>query len=157
MLQLDRGAAMRHLTNLSPTNSGTDGLTEVVDARTFGLPQRRLRVIMVRQKTEDPRPVLFGGAGTAEEPDFRDYPCGFYWTEGVTWAWLGSGCCPNHKGRGRGSVFPISAVWLKSGGLSRRELRAQSRLKDLNHAGLGHALKSKDSVRATAGNWSATP
>lgn len=83
MLQLDRGAAMRHLTT-SLEALGFDWAYRIVDSRSFGIPQRRQRVIMLASPTEDPRAVLF--AGSEDEPRFaavEGAACGFYWTEGV--------------------------------------------------------------------------
>src|SRR6202044_1167011 len=83
MLQLDRGKAMRHLTEMLGA-LGYRWAYRVVDARAFGLPQRRHRVLMLASRSEDPRPVLFGqDAGAPAEPEGIDYPCGFYWTEGI--------------------------------------------------------------------------
>lgn len=82
MLQLDRGKAMRYLTDLL----GERGYTwayRVVDTRAFGFPQRRRRVIVLASKTEDPRQVLFADdAGEPSSiPDWSQVACGFYWTE----------------------------------------------------------------------------
>jgi DNA (cytosine-5)-methyltransferase 1 len=84
MLQLERGEAMRYLT------SSLEALEfrwayRVVDARAFGLPQRRQRVLFLASRTEDPREVLFyGDTGEPEPPeDISQLACGFYWTEGT--------------------------------------------------------------------------
>ena len=58
MLQLDRGRAMRHLT-AALEDMDYRWAYRVVDARAFGLPQRRLRVLLLASRTEDPRQVLF--------------------------------------------------------------------------------------------------
>ena len=58
MLQLDRGRAMRHLTSRA-RRLGFRWAYRVVDARSFGMPQRRQRVILLASRDEDPRPVLF--------------------------------------------------------------------------------------------------
>lgn len=83
MLRLDRGRAMRYLTS----ELGSRGYTwayRVVDSRSFGLPQRRKRVIVLASRSHDPRPVLFADdAGRPELPDERKVACGFYWTEGI--------------------------------------------------------------------------
>src|SRR3954454_8148112 len=83
MLQLDRGRAMRYL----PEELGRLGYRwayRVVDARAFGLPQRRQRVILLASRTEDPRPLLLDeDAEPAEQPLLADSFCGFYWTEGL--------------------------------------------------------------------------
>ncbi|MCV7199967.1 DNA (cytosine-5-)-methyltransferase [Mycobacterium angelicum] len=115
MLQLDRGAAMRHLTN-TLDELGYRWAYRVVDARAFGLPQRRHRVLMLASRTEDPRPILFGqDAGAPDEPDAVDYPCGFYWTEGVRGLGWAVDAVPTIKGGSTIGIASPPAVWLKSG------------------------------------------
>jgi len=83
MLQLQAGRAMRYLVN-ELEERGYTWAYRVVDARAFGLPQRRKRVLLLASRTEDPRPVLFHGS--EEEPEAPQYDkvaCGFYWTEGI--------------------------------------------------------------------------
>jgi DNA (cytosine-5)-methyltransferase 1 len=83
MLQLDRGRAMRHLTT-ELEEMGFAWAYRVVDARAFGLPQRRLRVVMLASRTEDPRAVLFADNAVPRLPsDPELHACGFYWTEGT--------------------------------------------------------------------------
>lgn len=82
MLQLDRGRAMRHLTT-QLEEMGFKWAYRVVDARAFGLPQRRLRVVMLASRTEDPRSVLLPDNAVVRTPaDPELHACGFYWTEG---------------------------------------------------------------------------
>lgn len=115
MLQLDRGAAMRHLTDALGA-SGYRWAYRVVDARAFGLPQRRHRVLLLASRTEDPRPVLFGqDAGPAEEAEPTGYPCGFYWTEGVRGLGWAVDAVPTIKGGSALGIASPPAVWLKSG------------------------------------------
>ncbi|MGL6234436.1 MAG: DNA cytosine methyltransferase [Segniliparus sp.] len=83
MLQLDRGKAMRYLTT-TLEELGFTWAYRVVDTRAFGLPQRRLRVVLLASRTEDPRAVLFADNATPREPaDPAKHACGFYWTEGT--------------------------------------------------------------------------
>lgn len=115
MLQLDRGAAMRHLTD-TLNELGYRWAYRVVDARAFGLPQRRHRVIMLASRTEDPRPVLFGqDAGPGEDLDARDYPCGFYWTEGERGLGWAVNSVPTIKGGSGLGIASPPGVWLKTG------------------------------------------
>ena len=103
MLQLGKGAAMRHITD-ALEDLGYTWAYRVVDARAFGLPQRRQRVIMLASRTDDPREILFGqDAGERLGGDPADYPCGFYWTEGT-----------------RGLGWAVNAVPTLKGGSSRR-------------------------------------
>lgn len=83
MLQLDRGRAMRFLVG-ALEDLGYAWAYRVVDTRAFGLPQRRLRVLLVASRTEDPRGVLFhGNEAEPTPPDPDKVACGFYWTEGL--------------------------------------------------------------------------
>ena len=83
MLQLDRGDAMRFLAR-KLGELGYRWAYRVIDARAFGLPQRRQRVILLASQTADPREILFhGDRGEPETPDYRGRACGFYWTEGI--------------------------------------------------------------------------
>ncbi|MFF0815259.1 DNA cytosine methyltransferase [Rhodococcus sp. NPDC003318] len=106
MLQLGRGAAMRHVTS-ALDELGYMWAYRVVDARAFGLPQRRQRVLMLASRTEDPREVLLtDDAGPAEEADPNDHPCGFYWTEGVRGLGWAVNAVPTLKG---GSTIGIAS------------------------------------------------
>jgi DNA (cytosine-5)-methyltransferase 1 len=88
----------------------------VVDARAFGLPQRRLRVLMLASRTEDPRPVLFGtDAGAHEIGDPAVDPCGFYWTEGVRGLGWAVNAVPTLKGGSGLGIASPPAVRLPSG------------------------------------------
>ena len=66
MLQLDRGKAMRFLT-AKLEELGFAWAYRKVDARSFGIPQRRQRVLLLASRTEDPREVLLVGEGDSEE------------------------------------------------------------------------------------------
>ncbi|MGU3436420.1 DNA cytosine methyltransferase [Actinomycetes bacterium M1A6_2h] len=117
MLQLGRGAAMRHITH-ALEDLGYMWAYRVVDARAFGLPQRRQRVIMLASRTEDPREVLFGqdaGAVLDAEPD--EHPCGFYWTEGVRGLGWAVNAVPTLKGGSTIGIASPPAVRLPSGEL----------------------------------------
>lgn len=106
MLQLDRGCAMRHLTT-ALEEMGFMWAYRVVDARSFGLPQRRLRVIMLASRTEDPRSVLFADNAVPRLPSDPDaHACGFYWTEGVRGLGWAVDAVPTIKG---GSTIGIAS------------------------------------------------
>lgn len=112
MLQLDRGQAMTHLT----TELGRRGYRwayRVVDARSFGLPQRRQRVLLLASKTEDPRPVLFGEDTGPSEPAVRDDSVfGFYWTEGLRGLGLAVDAVPTLKGGSTLGIPSPPAIWM---------------------------------------------
>jgi len=84
MLQLDRGEAMRYLTERLEALEYRWAY-RVVDARAFGLPQRRKRVILLASRDEDPRvPLLTQDTGEPTPTfDIEGLACGFYWTEGL--------------------------------------------------------------------------
>ncbi len=84
MLNLDRGRAIRTITG-ALDEMGYSWAYRTIDARAFGLPQRRRRVILLASKTCDPRPVLLGVDAGCPTPAKRgSHACGFYWTEGNT-------------------------------------------------------------------------
>lgn len=115
MLQLGRGAAMGHLT-AALEELGYTWAYRVVDARSFGLPQRRNRVLMLASRTEDPRPVLFGeDAGPLTVGDPQLDPCGFYWTEGVRGLGWAVNAVPTLKGGSGIGIASPPAVRLPSG------------------------------------------
>lgn len=115
MLQLGRGAAMRHITN-ALEELGYTWAYRVVDARAFGLPQRRQRVLMLASRTEDPRRVLFADdAGQLDLGDPEQDPCGFYWTEGVRGLGWAVNAIPTLKGGSALGIASPPAVRLPSG------------------------------------------
>ncbi|WP_203236520.1 DNA cytosine methyltransferase [Nocardia panacis] len=115
MLQLGRGAAMRHIT-AALADLGYTWAYRVVDARAFGLPQRRQRVLMLASRTEDPRRVLFGeDAGPRAIGDPDQDPCGFYWTEGVRGLGWAVNAVPTLKGGSALGIASPPAVRLPSG------------------------------------------
>jgi DNA (cytosine-5)-methyltransferase 1 len=113
MLQLDGGHAMRYLTH-ELGKLRYRWAYRVIDARAFGLPQRRQRVILLASRTEDPRPVLLSEDATpAEQPLREDSVCGFYWTEGLRGLGWAVDAIPTLKG-GSGLGIPSPpAMWLR--------------------------------------------
>lgn len=134
MLYLDGGEGMRFLTT-SLEALGFNWAYRVVDARAFGIPQRRQRVILVASETEDPRRVLF--ADEAGEPPSRDVigpvdpnaVYGFYWTEGSRGlGWAGDAVPTIKGGSGLGIPSP-PAVWVPgSGRIGTPDIRDAERL-----------------------------
>lgn len=119
MLKLDRGRAMKYLVG-SLENLGYSWAYRVVDARAFGVPQRRHRVILIASRAEDPRSILF--ADDAERPFESEKPTeiedgfvyGFYWTEGIRGVgWAIESVPPIKGGSGLGIPSP-PAIWLPS-------------------------------------------
>lgn len=86
MLQLGRGEALEVIVSMLE-HLGYRWAYRVVDTRSFGLPQRRRRVLMLASLEGDPRDVLLvDDAGEPAAPStasWHERACGFYWTEGV--------------------------------------------------------------------------
>jgi DNA (cytosine-5)-methyltransferase 1 len=133
MLRLHHGRAMRLLTR-SLEELGYRWAYRVVDARAFGVPQRRLRVILLAGRKDDPRDVLFAdnianpeiisnrlqaplvldmcGPSVVEKRSGKSY--GFYWTEGRIGIGWTVDAVPTIKG-GSGIGIPSPpAVWIPS-------------------------------------------
>ena len=113
MLRLDRGRAMRHLTQ-SLEALDFAWAYRVIDARAFGLPQRRERVVLVASRSEDPRLVLLGQAAESRLPhdDPDDRPCGFYWTEGNSGLGWAIDSVPTLKAGSTIGIPSPPAIWL---------------------------------------------
>jgi DNA (cytosine-5)-methyltransferase 1 len=106
MLQLDRGRAMRHLTD-ALEEMGYTWAYRIVDARAFGLPQRRQRVLLLASRRLDPRAVLFADeAAPRAVGDADKHACGFYWTEGIRGLGWAVNAVPTLKG---GSTVGIAS------------------------------------------------
>lgn len=131
MLRLDQGQAMRFLTT-ALEELGYRWAYRVVDARSFGVPQRRMRVILLASREEDPRNVLFAdnvsderivshrlqgplvldgnGPNMVDKKVGRSY--GFYWTEGRIGIGWTVDAVPTIKG-GSGLGIPSPpAIWV---------------------------------------------
>lgn len=113
MLRLDHGRAMQLIVG-ELERLGFRWAYRTVDARAFGVPQRRRRIILVANCHElsDPRQVLF--ADCCEEPCEPNAAkgFGFYWTEGNRGIGWGVDCVPTLKS---GSSFGIPsppAIWI---------------------------------------------
>ena len=111
MLQLNRGIAMRFLVD-SLESLGFAWAYRVVDTRSFGLPQRRQRVILVASRTEDPREVLLtDDAGQPEQGRLPNTWCGFYWTEGIRGLGWAVDAIPTLKGGSTIGIPSSPAIW----------------------------------------------
>lgn len=114
MLSLQKGRAMKVITR-SLEALGYCWAYRTVDSRSFGLPQRRQRVVLLASRTEDPRSVLF--ADDAECAPFQasnPTAYGFYWTEGNRGlGWAPDAVPPLKACTGWGIPSP-PAIWLQS-------------------------------------------
>jgi DNA (cytosine-5)-methyltransferase 1 len=111
MLQLQRGRAMRYLVD-ELERLGFTWAYRVVDARCFGIPQRRQRVLLLASRTEDPRPALFGQDAGELTPSFSsERLCGFYWTEGLRGLGWAVDAVPTLKGGSTIGIPSPPAIW----------------------------------------------
>jgi DNA (cytosine-5)-methyltransferase 1 len=122
MLRLDRGKAMAYLTQEIEAH-GYRWAYRTVDARSFGVPQRRQRVFVLASRDHDPREVLFADdAGVDSFPDkigevSHDSSYGFYWTEGLRGLGWTRDAVPTVKGGSRLGIPSPPAIWQPSTGL----------------------------------------
>lgn len=111
MLSLDRGRAIRMIADELEA-MGFAWAYRTIDARAFGLPQRRRRVVLIASKIHDPRPVLFGVDAGAPDPKARgNHACGFYWTEGNTGLGWAVDAVPPLKGGSALHIPSPPAIW----------------------------------------------
>jgi DNA (cytosine-5)-methyltransferase 1 len=116
MLQLAGGHAMEVIVR-SFEELGYRWAYRVVDARSFGLPQRRQRVFLLATLQDDPRDILLVDDEGEERIDDRGEPIafGFYWTEGIKGLGWAANAVPTLKGGSTVGVPSPPAVWLPSG------------------------------------------
>ncbi|MFL6846333.1 MAG: DNA cytosine methyltransferase [Allosphingosinicella sp.] len=119
MLLLNKGSGMLSLTKELEA-AGYRWAYRVVDARSFGLPQRRQRVLLLASRTDDPRDVLFADEGSDNPTEDRPSRIqigpayGFYWTMGKMGAgWAREATPPIKGGSGLGIPSP-PAIWLSA-------------------------------------------
>jgi len=114
MLRLGRGEAMELIASRFE-RLGYKWAYRVIDARAFGLPQRRRRVYFLASRVGDPRDVLF--ADDAGDPTHRgsrrdSVATGFYWTEGLRGLGWAVDAIPTLKGgSGLGIPSPPAIVF----------------------------------------------
>lgn len=129
MLQLDRGRAMLHLTS-ELGRLGYRWAYRVVDARAFGIPQRRLRVILLASRRDNPCDVLFADDVGHPGEGLRSpgVACGFYWTEGIRGlGWAVDGV-PTLKGGSAIGIPSAPAIWMPNGLIGTPDIRDAERL-----------------------------
>jgi len=128
MLQLERGRAMQYLVDRLEA-LGYRWAYRVVDARAFGLPQRRQRVFLLASRLCDPAGVLLGESHPPRERNDRQGSAyGFYWTEGTRGLGWANEAIPTLKG-GSGLGIPSPpAIWVRGGGIRKPSLGDAERL-----------------------------
>jgi DNA (cytosine-5)-methyltransferase 1 len=130
MLQLSRGRAMDVITSALEQH-GYRWAYRVVDARAFGLPQRRRRVYLVASLDADPRTVLFADdAGHRDEQKLngQHVACGFYWTEGIRGLGWAVDAVPTLKGGSTVGIPSAPAIWMPDGEVVMPDIRDAERL-----------------------------
>lgn len=117
MLHLDKGHAMEVLTK-NVEELGYSWCYRTVEGRSFGLPQRRPRVLFLASLNHDPRDIILSQDKPALNLDGKPSDIdmskiyGFYWTEGSRGVgWAGDSVPPIKGGSTIGIPSP-PAVWL---------------------------------------------
>lgn len=116
MLQLHRGRAMHHLVDRFE-ELGMRWAYRIIDARSFGRPQRRRRVVLLASADDDPREALFAEDHGVEPPPGPGEHYGFYWTEGRRGLGWAPDAVPTLKGGSAVSIPSAPAVWRRSDGM----------------------------------------
>jgi DNA (cytosine-5)-methyltransferase 1 len=133
MLHLDRGRAMEYLIR-SLEGLGFAWAYRVVDTRSFGLPHRRRRVILLASRTEDPRQVLLvQDAGEPPDLDWRRFARGFYWTEGRGGLGWAADAVPTLKGGSTIGIPSPPGIWLLNDDIVTPDIRDAERLQGFPH------------------------
>jgi DNA (cytosine-5)-methyltransferase 1 len=117
MLQLARGRALDVIVS-ALEDLGYRWAYRVVDARAFGLPQRRERVFLLASRDDDPRTVLFADeVGPPPDVERAGLACGFYWTEGTRGLGWAVNAVPTLKGGSTVGVPSPPGVWMPDGSI----------------------------------------
>lgn len=101
-----------------------------IDARAFGLPQRRQRIFLYASRNRDPRPALFVGNAPETERKYSlgEAAHGFYWTEGSRGLGWGEDCVPTLKGGSSVGIPSPPAILFTNGDLVTPDIRDAERL-----------------------------
>jgi DNA (cytosine-5)-methyltransferase 1 len=128
MLHLDRGRAMHFLT-CCLEDLDFNWAYRVVDTRSFGLPQRRQRVVLLASPKHDPREVLLSeDTGGPLELDTDVRARGFYWTEGSTGLGWAVDAIPTLKAGSSLGIPSPPAIWMPDDSLVIPDIRDAERL-----------------------------
>ena len=125
MLRLDRGRAMRVLTR-SLEQLGFSWAYRVVDARSFGLPQRRQRVVLLASRTGGSSPRTTKGRSPCRHRATPSASTGPRGLGGLGWAPEG---VPTLKGGSSVGIPSPPAIWLcRTDGIVVPDIRDAERL-----------------------------
>ncbi len=128
MLQLGRGSAMNLIVK-QLEELGYRWAYRVIDARAFGLPQRRERVYLLASRVADPAPLLHATNLEPNTPaDYQGRACGFYWTEGVRGLGWAVSATPTLKGGSTVGIPSPPAIWMPDGNIVTPDIRDAERL-----------------------------
>lgn len=129
MLQLSRGRALEVIISALEFY-GYKWAYRIVDARAFGIPQRRRRVFILASLEGDPRDVLLaddvGEAPLLSWGAGRSF--GFYWTEGVRGLGAAVDAVPTLKGGSAVGIPSPPAIVLPDGRVIVPDIRDAERL-----------------------------
>lgn len=150
MLQLGRGQALEVIVS-ALEDLGYRWAYRVVDARSFGLPQRRERVFLLASRHDDPREVLFADEAAPPSEETRDgrLACGFYWTEGIRGLGWAVDAVPTLKGGSTVGVASPPGVWMPDGRIVTPTLEDAERLQGFPKGW----TKAAESVRKKGFRW----
>jgi len=149
MLQLGRGSAMNFIVK-KLEQLGYSWAYRVIDARAFGLPQRRERVYLLASRTADPAPLLHATNLDPETPtDHRGRACGFYWTEGVRGLGWAVTATPTLKGGSTVGIPSPPAIWMPDGRVVTPDIRDAERLQGFR----ANWTKPAEDVSRTGFRW----
>jgi DNA (cytosine-5)-methyltransferase 1 len=142
MLQLQRGKAMRYVVD-ELERLGFTWAYRIVDTRSFGLPQRRRRVLLLASRTEDPRGPLFGtDAGESLATFTGEELCGFYWTEGLRGLGWAVDAIPTLKGGSGWGIPSPPAIWdPKDGSITTPQICDAERLQGFSEGWTSPAIE----------------
>lgn len=134
MLRLNKGQAMKYILRTAE-KLGYNWAYRTLDARAFGLPQRRERVLIVLTRSSNPALTLFPESYIQPPVDdavgrvAEDSLYGFYWTEGKRGLGWAKDAVPTIKG-GSGLGIPSPpAIWSpKSGKFGTPSIRDAERM-----------------------------
>jgi DNA (cytosine-5)-methyltransferase 1 len=127
LLQLEHGRALELITG-ELSRLGYAWAYRVIDAKAFGIPQRRRRWYLVASLSGDPRDVLLAGSADPRTPASNKAACGFYWTEGTRALGWAVDAIPPLKGGSSVGVPSPPAIVFPDGRFVTPDIRDAERL-----------------------------